>query len=228
MSIKIEKNYSEMSERERFERIYSQKTKQEVFRYLKSHFSNLKIEICGDYEGNIMELMQKGVLNGWCWETTEMAILFLEDNAYIQRGNLKFGKYETYYHSWIIFAFKGIDYVFDPCLQILCKKDIYDKVFEVEIKGEVTAEEVRAYFINYITNPPKKELTPEEREYAKKINQMFARILGENSFERQKDEIVIYDKEDVNAPMYRNGVGYKAEIKNGKIRKLVAHYYMNG
>lgn len=43
--------------------------------------------------------------------------------------------------------------------------------------------------------------------------------------ERTKAEIVIHDVEDPNAPMYRNGVGYKTELENGKIKKLTAHYY---
>ena len=38
-------------------------------------------------------------------------------------------------------------------------------------------------------------------------------------------EVVIEDEENPNAPMYRNGVGYKTELENGKIKRLVAHYY---
>lgn len=225
-----QKNYGDMCESERFEEIYLQKASKEVFEYLSNHFQNLKIEILGDYEGNIMELMEKGVLIGWCWETTETAILFLDDDSYIERGNLKFEKNKYYYHSWIVFNFNEVDYVFDPCLQILYKKDIYDKIFETEVKGRVTAKQVREYFINYITNPPKKELTKEKEERAQQIHQWLVSLIGENAFERSKGEIVVYDKEDVNAPMYRNGVGYKTTLENEneniKIKKLVAHYYM--
>ena len=46
-----------------------------------------------------------------------------------------------------------------------------------------------------------------------------------NFFDNLHIEIVIHDEEDPNAPMYRNGVGYKTELENGKIKKLVAHYY---
>ena len=49
-------------------------------------------------------------------------------------------------------------------------------------------------------------------------------LFGEPS-ERTKGEVVIEDEENPNAPMYRNGVGYKTELENGKIKRLVAHYY---
>lgn len=225
IKIKKQKKYSEMSEREKFEVFASLALNQEVFNYLKSHFDNLTIEILGKYAGNIMELMNLGVLCGWCWQTTETAVLFLEDDVYIERGNLKFEKDKNYYHSWIVFNFKGIEYVFDPCLQILCEKNIYDKVFEIEVKGKVTARQVKDYFINYITNPPKEERTKEQEESYQRTHHWLVRLFGEEAFERSKGEIIIHDEEDVNAPIYRNGVGYKATLENGKVKKLVAHYY---
>ena len=62
--------------------------------------------------------------------------------------NLKFDLYNLYYHSWINFKYKGIEYVFDPCLQILCRKTYYDKIFEVQVKGKVTAKQVKEYLLN--------------------------------------------------------------------------------
>ncbi len=222
-----EENYSGLSEQERFDKIYSQQASQEVFEYIKSQFDNLTIEIGNSYGENIIELMQQGSLCNWCWQTTETAILFLEDTAYIQRGNLNLEVGKRCFHSWIIFRYKGVEYVFDPCLTIICKKDIYDKIFGVEVVGEVTAKQVKDYFINYITNPPKKNLTLEEQMLEEKAYKMLVSIVGEKVLERSKGEIVVHDKEDVNAPMFRNGVGYKVEIGNGKIKKLVAHYYSN-
>ena len=141
----------------------------------------------------------------------------MDDNSYIERGNLKFDLYNLYYHSWINFKYNGIEYVFDPCLQMLCRKTYYDKIFEVQVKGKVTAKQVKEYFMNYISNPPKKETNEE-------VSKVMKMIFGEPS-ERTKDEIVIHDEENPNAPMYRNGVGYKATLEDGKIKRLVAHYY---
>lgn len=217
----LNKNYSEMCQIDKFKVVNSKKVKLKVLNYLKSHFENLKIEILGKYEGNIIELMNRGVLEGWCWETTETAILFLEDDDYIKRGNLKFDKYNNYYHSWIVFKFNDTDYAFDPCLQILCKNKLYEKVFEPEIKGMVTARQVKDYFINYMTN-----YAFEQEKIKYDFYKHFSSFFGEEELERQKNEIVIPRIEDVNAPMYRNGVGYKAELDDNKIKKLVAHYYI--
>ena len=71
----------------------------EVLNYLANKFSHLKIEVCGDYEGDILYLMEKGLLEGWCWQTTASSIIFLNDNDYIERGYLKFSKDKDYYHS---------------------------------------------------------------------------------------------------------------------------------
>ena len=49
-----------------------------------------------------------------------------------------------------------------------------------------------------------------------------------DSLERQKDEVRISGNDDVTSPMYRNSTGYKAVIEDGKIKKLVAHFYENG
>lgn len=212
-----EEDYSQLTEMERFAKVRMHKAPEEVFEYLKSLFDNLHIEIVGRYEGNLIDLMNRGVLEGWCWQTTETASLFMDDSSYIERGNLKFNLYNLYYHSWINFKYKGIEYVFDPCLQILCRKSYYDKIFEVQVKGKVTAKQVKEYFINYISNPPKKETNEE-------VSEIMKMIFGEPS-ERTKGEIVINDEENPNAPMYRNGVGYKTTLENGKIKRLVAHYY---
>lgn len=212
-----EEDYSQLTEIERFAKVRMHKAPEEVFEYLKSLFDNLHIEIVGRYEGNLIDLMNRGVLEGWCWQTTETASLFMDDSSYIERGNLKFDLYNLYYHSWINFKYKGIEYVFDPCLQILCRKSYYDKIFEVQVKGKVTAKQVKEYFINYISNPPKKETNEE-------VSKIMKMIFGESS-ERTKGEIVINDEENPNAPMYRNGVGYKTTLEDGKIKRLVAHYY---
>ena len=212
-----EEDYSQLTEIERFAKVRMHKAPEEVFEYLKSLFDNLYIEIVGRYEGNLIDLMNRGVLEGWCWQTTETASLFMDDSSYIERGNLKFDLYNLYYHSWINFKYKGIEYVFDPCLQILCRKTYYDKIFEVQVKGKVTAKQVKEYFINYISNPPKKETNEE-------VSKIMKMIFGESS-ERTKGEIVINDEENPNAPMYRNGVGYKTTLEDGKIKRLVAHYY---
>ena len=166
-------NKEPLTEQERFKILNSKRVKPEVLQYLSSKFENLTIEVCGDYEGNILDLMDRGELEGWCWQKTESAIVFLNDEDYIERGNLKFERYKSYYHSWICFTFKGEEYAFDPCLDLLCKKKWYSKIFELEVKAKVTAKEVRDNLIDCIQNPKPKEKSSYYSEESTKAAQEF-------------------------------------------------------
>ena len=133
-----------LSEEEKFKILRSKIVDLKVVEYLIEKLSNLHIEVLGDYEGNLFELMPIGKLEGWCWQTTESAIVFLNDDDYIERGYLKFDeRTPNYYHSWICFKYNGVEYVLDPCLNFLCKKNDYSKIFEINVQGKVSAKEVR-------------------------------------------------------------------------------------
>lgn len=197
----------------------------EIVEYLMNKLSDLYIEVGGKYKGSLFELMPEGKLEGWCWQTTESAIVFLNDDDYIERGNLKFDK-ETpeYYHSWICFKFNDIEYVLDPCLILLCKKDDYSKIFETNVKGKVSAKEVKEELIRQVTSHKDED----DLETPKIIKSFIKSIMGEsydNYIESKKGEITVHGPEDVNTPLYRNGAGYKTEIERGKVKKLTVHYY---
>ncbi|MBR3254909.1 MAG: hypothetical protein IKF97_01585 [Clostridia bacterium] len=209
---------SNFSMQQRFNLIKKAKKNRRVLKYLKLQMKNLSIEIGGGYQGNLFDLMNRGLLEGWCWQTTESAIVFLDDDAYIERGNLKFEIYEDiffhqtfckeYWHSWICFYLENTIWVFDPCLQIIVEKDIYYHIFEItEIAGKVTAKSVREELIYRIIN------------YKPKFNYVS---------DRQKKETTINGNNDVSSPMYRNSTGYTATFNNGSINTLIAHYYYNG
>lgn len=205
---------------EKFDFLKNQYVSPIVLEYVKKCLQNLTIEF-RECVGNILYLMKKDYLEGWCWETTASTICFFQDNDYIGRGYLKFSKHKDYYHSWIVFKFDGEEFVFDPCLNILCKKEIYDKVFEVKVLGGAIAKQVREYLLQEMENQKTKELTEEE-----KIGREFFKSIVPNEFERQQKETRIkVMSEDINHPMYENYTGYIAEIEEGKIRKLTAHYY---
>ena len=106
----------ELTEEEKFKILRSKRIDTKVVEYLMNKLSNLHIEVLGEYEGSLFELMPVGKLEGWCWQTTESAIVFLNDDDYIERGNLRFDeKTPEYYHSWICFKFNDTEYVLDPC-----------------------------------------------------------------------------------------------------------------
>lgn len=200
--------------------INSNKVDNELLQYLKEKFNNLKIEILHDCDGNIMDLMNDGLLEGWCWQTTQTAILFLDNNSYIKRGYLNQEKDKKYYHSWIELNHNNKNYVFDPCLNILVDKKIYDELFEVDILSTIPSNKVKEFVLNYIKehkNDKKKESS---------ISNYLKRMFPE-SYERIKDEIIINPTEDITSPIYRGSVGYKANIEDDKILSLTAHYYLN-
>ncbi len=209
---------------EKFKILRSKIVDIKVKEYLMNRLNNLYIEVLNKCGKSLFELMKEEKLEGWCWETTESAIIFLNDDDYIERGYLKFDE-ETrrYYHSWICFIFDGIEYVLDPCLNLLCRKSHYSKIFLTDIRGRVSASEVREELIKQITTPKENNLKPmSEGELFLK------RLLGEDYdayIEMKKSETRVNGPEDVNTPLYRNYAGYKAEIENGKIKKLTAHYY---
>lgn len=214
------KDVINLNKHERVDMINSVAIDTSIFDYLKDNLQNLSIEIGGDYQGNIIELMNRGLLEGWCWQTTESAIVFLKDDAYIERGNLKFSPHKKYWHSWICFKFKNKNFVFDPCLQILTESSIYHHIFEVSVEGTVTAKEVREDLIYRINNPKKKIYDTEKYKF---LEEIFAQYRTE----KQKTETHVSGNEDVNSPMYRNNTGYNAIIEDGRIKNLIAHYYFD-
>ena len=216
-----------MEEKERFSILESEKIDKNIYFYLKNHFEQLNIEILGRYVGNLFDLMEKGKLEGWCWQTTESAALFMQDDVIVYRGDLYFDDYKTYYHSFIEFEYEGKKYVFDPCLCMINTSNLYFNTFNVDIKGQVTAKEIKEYFINYIKNPPKKEYYFSS-DIVTATDRFMRKFFGDDYLEEKKKEVVIHDKEDPYAPMYRNGSGYKdVNIEKNKIKSLTVHYYMN-
>ena len=147
-----------LTEEEKFRILHSKRINPKVIKYLMQKLNNLHIEVLGDYEGSLFQLMSVGKLMGRCWQTTESVIVFLNDDDYIERGNLYFDeRTPEYYHSWICFKYNGIEYVLDPCLSFLCKKDDYSKIFEVDVKGKVSAKAVKEELIRQITAPKEED-----------------------------------------------------------------------
>lgn len=188
--------------------------------YLKTRLQPLSIEIKADYARSLFDLMQEGLLEGYCWQTTESAIVFLEEEDWIERGNLKIDSCQKYWHAWICFKFQNKIFVFDPCLQILVEKKIYHHVFEVtQVAGSVTAKAVREDLIHRINHPVEKSYN--------EITMFASRVLAQYTSDKQKKETHIIGEEDVNSPMYRNNTGYTATFESGKINSLIAHFYEN-
>lgn len=210
----------ELTEKERFKILQSKPIDKNVKEYLMDKLDNLYIEVLSKYEGSLFELMSEDNLEGWCWETTESAIVFFNDDDYISRGYLRFdGKTPNYYHSWMCFKFEDTEYVLDPCLNILCKNSDYSEIFETVVISRVTAKETRKDLIKHLT-APKEEMS----ESAKEFHSFLKELVGDY-LERKSGEVTLPYSNNKSDPLYRNGAGYKAKIDNGKVKKLTVHYY---
>lgn len=218
MSI-LEKNVSDWKERDRIELLRQVKVQKEVMDYLKDCFKNFRISLYEyDFEQEFMDAMKRGMLIGWCWQTTESAIVFFKDEDYIERGALKFSTTRNYWHSWICFEFKNKIFVFDPCLQIIVEKEQYYHVFEIsQIIRRVTAKSVKDDLVDKIQNKGW-ELIKENGEFVLKL------IASKNSL-NEEYETKIWGNNNANSPMYLNNTGYVATIENNRIIKLIAFYY---
>ena len=214
-----------LTEEEKFKILHSKRINPKVVEYLMQKLNNLYIEVLGNYEGSLFQLMQVGKLMGWCWQTTESAIVFLNDDDYIERGNLYFDERNSkYYHSWICFNYKGIEYVLDPCLNFLCKKDDYSKIFEPDVKSKVSAKAVKEELIRQIMSPKEEENSEEHKNFERIMRDIFI-FSYDKVMEEKKNEVTVKGSENLDAPLYRNGSGYKTELEDGKIKKLTVHYY---
>ncbi len=186
-----------LTKEEKFKILQSKRIDIKVLEYLVSKLSNLHIEVLDKYEGSLFELMPVGKLEGWCWQTTESVIIFLNDDDYIERGNLKFDETHKHYHSWICFEFDGTEYVLDPCLNFLCKKSDYSKIFEIDVKVKVSAKAVKEELIKKVTTPKE-----EDNSKSHKAFQSFMRSFIGDSYdsyvESKKEDVTIHGAEDVN------------------------------
>ncbi len=194
----------------------------EVLIYAQKRLENLYIEVKREYKGSLIELMQEEKLEGWCWQTTETAIVFFNDDDYIERGEINLDEEcSWYYHSWICFKFGEEEYVLDPCLNILCKKSNYYEVYEPEVKGKVTAKEVKEELIRQMLAPKKETALYIEQEFQTFIKS----VVSKKSYKRVEEEVRMAYLDDENSPFFRNGSGYTGEINNGEIKKLTVHFY---
>lgn len=219
-----------LTEEEKFIISHFKRINPKVVEYLMQKLNNLYIEVLGDDEGSLFQLMIAKNLKGECWQVTESVIVFLNDDDYIERGSFHFDGItpfdnlsSEYYHSWICFNYNGIEYVLDPCLNFLLKKDDYSKMFKTDVKGKVYAKAVKKELMRQITTA-KGATDFEENDFIR-----FMRRNSGDSYDmfmkKKKKEVIVNGTNDVNAPLYRNCSGYKAELEDGKIKKLTVHYY---
>ena len=199
-----------------------------VIDYLESKLSNLSIKINNDDEYPVFELMKKNRLLTTCFQTSETIATQLNDDDYVERGNMTRGGLGTgynYNHSWVCFKYNGTEYVLDACLNILCTRDDYYYAFKPMCYAKVDAKAIKEELIRQLTEPREDDRTYSEDGYSYDIG------MWENGstclIKKRKDEVDITGSDDTNSPLYANNSSYIAEIENKNIKKLMFHHYKN-
>ncbi len=207
-----------LPQREKFAILHEYQAGPALEDVLREKLDNLYIEIGGGDKGKVFNLMKRGKLEGWCWQTTQSVAPFMDDDAHIERGNLFLDEHQhDYFHSWLTLNFDNLDFVFDPALSVLALKELYYTLFQVEKMGETSAKNVKEALFSSIQNTPK----PDEKYLQERC---WSKALREQAL-----EIKVKRKNDVNAPFFRGDVGYRRpKVEGNKIKELTAHYYYNG
>ena len=193
--IKSCKNFTKI---ERLTYIASKEINLDIIDYLIKRTKNIQIQILNKDKEKLIKLSKEGKLNNFSFQTTRAAIVFFNDDDYIESGYIKISKNNELFHSWICFWYDEEEYVFDPSLDVISKKEFYQKVFETQVLVKIPSYAVR-------------------NEILKKVS----------TDELQNEEIKIMTNENLNSFIYQSEKGYKIETDNGIIKKLIVHYYKN-
>ncbi len=193
--IKSCKNFTKI---ERITYIASKEINLDIIDYLIKRTKNIQIQILNKDKEKLIKLSKEGKLNNFSFQTTRAAIVFFNDDDYIESGYIKISKNNELFHSWICFWYDEEKYVFDPSLDVINKKEFYQKVFETQVLVKIPSYAVR-------------------NEILKKVS----------TDELQNEEIKIMTNENLNSFIYQSETGYKIETDNGIIKKLIVHYYKN-
>ena len=191
---------------------------QDVLEYLINILKNIEIKIGGCAKENAVDLINSDRLVGWCWQSSETIALMLKDTDYVERGVLYLPEEgnRPYFHSWTSFEFNNKEYVLDPALNILCLKEKYFKHYNIELSAVIPAKEVKDKLIYEIKH--KKQRKPSWMD----------EYLCEETKEVLYNETLIKGSQNLFDPFYISNIGYIANISDGKIESVSAHYYYPG
>jgi hypothetical protein len=151
-------------------------------------------------ETSAVEMIDKGELEGWCWQSTTFLSVFFDDKSIISRGDLTLPgyRYRDYFHSWIELIYKNKEYVFDPAFNYLSKKDNYYNEFSARVKKQIETPKVRNSLIDLINNS-------------------------------QEQSIYIPGTNNIEDPFFRTNSKVSAKIGfDNKITELNVRFYLNG
>ncbi len=202
--------------------------KEKIINILNERFEPLRIEVWEQNKKDVFTLVEDGSLEGWCWESTQICALFMQDDDYIERGYIKLNELDStpsYFHSWICFKVDGKEYVFDPALSKIASKENYYKHSSPIVMGRVSAKQVKEHFLKKMKEP--KNIKRQLSKFGQFLREKIGAEAFDREIERQNRETLLVGNENINGPIYRGYVGYIAETKKDKIKNMTAHIYIS-
>ena len=192
-----------------------------ILKYLKDKLEGLKIAINNEQESDLFNLMKDCRLKTTCFQTAESIAFFLNDDDYIERGDICLDGYSSpgYYHSWVCFKYDEQEYVLDACLNVLCTKYNYYKTFRPHIKTSIAAKDIKSDFLSQLTSAKIEAVDEEKQTFLCECNNRLILI------DKKKREIFIEGSDDETAPLFANGYGYIPTIKKGKCTGFTYHLW---
>lgn len=145
--------------------------------YIYEKINGVTIRTDSLKEQNIIPLIEKKILTGWGYETTSL-LTALFDEANLVRGDLELWVTEPYHHSWIEINIDGLVYCFDPCLNILCLKSDFNKIFNPTVKAKIPAKAIKDKLINYIVNDQNSGFVRGTDDITSEFYHMLAKVDG--------------------------------------------------
>ena len=84
---------------------------------------------------------------GWCYQLC-FVLAPLYEKSILNRGIIYTP--EPYPHCWLDIYEKGQWYIFDPCFNICCKKEDYEKVYKPNITASFSGQEIKQFLLDNI------------------------------------------------------------------------------
>lgn len=102
-----------------------------------------------------LECIQNNHYIGWSYEICFL-LVSLYEKAILNRGVVLLGnESELNYHSWIEIFYHQKWYAFDPCLNRIYEKDVFDQIYQTKVMYSFTSDAIRNKLVYNLYFPDK-------------------------------------------------------------------------
>lgn len=178
--------------------------------------SKLVFGVNGKKFGETIDCIKEGSFVGWCYQIS-FSLVSLYENARFNRGYLLLsGDTREYNHSWIEIFRDGKWYSFDPAFDIICEKEVFDRIFHTQIICSFSSDDVRCKLMNNLLFPDR--ISNNNSDF--KIKTMLINQI----YQLSKNKGIIIASHNIHDLTYGNNFQYTLKKENQKITRLRVNY----